>query len=500
MLEIKNAHVNLGGKDILEDVSLNIYEGEKIGLVGINGAGKSTLLKSIVGQVELDLGHIVSDGKITYLSQEIHKEIEHINDKELTIGEYLLVEKDIDTEEWEIKKMLNHLKLEDKDTDSKMFELSGGQKIKIEIIKILLEKADLLVLDEPTNFLDISSSEWLMKYLISYPKSVLVVSHDLRVMNRALSKIWFLNEKKHNVEVFRGNYTDFLKQKAFQDEMVVRQIENESKRMKQVFESATVLAGRKTVKEKKRSAKKFQEVQEMKDELKRKQELLRKSKKMRITLPLIEQSSKHVLDVEKVHKEYVKGIPVLRDVSFAVRRGERIAIIGKNGVGKTTLLRILAGKLSFSSGLVNWGHGVSLGYYSQEYEDLDYERSVLESVSGLGFANEEIRKFLGNFLINRDMVYQRVGTLSGGEKTRLALCKIFMQNYNVLLLDEPTTYLDPASCNILLDTLKLYKGTVILVSHSPSFVRDLGIDRVLLMPEEKFTFFQEEYVDLVGIT
>jgi len=342
MLEIKNIHINLGGKDILEDVSLNIYNGEKIGLVGINGAGKSTLLKSIVGEVDLDLGNIVSDGKITYLSQEIHKEIEYVDDEELTMGEYLLIEKNIDAEEWQIKKMLNHLKLEDKNTESKMFELSGGQKIKIEIIKILLEQADLLVLDEPTNFLDIPSSEWLMKYLISYPKSVLVVSHDLRVMNRALSKIWFLNEKKHNVEVFKGNYTAFLKQKAFQDEMVVRQIENESRRMKKVFASATVLAGRKTVKEKKRSARKFQEVQDMKEDLKSKQELLRKSKKMRITLPLIEQSSKRVLDVENIHKEYIQGVPILKDVSFEVRRGEKIAIIGKNGVGKTTLLRILA--------------------------------------------------------------------------------------------------------------------------------------------------------------
>ena len=500
MLKINNIHVNLGGKDILEDVSLRILDGEKVGLVGVNGAGKSTLLKSIIGQVELDLGDIASDGKITYLSQEIHKEMESEYDEDITIGEYLLIEKNIDAEEWQIKKMLNHLKLEDKDIYSKMDELSGGQKIKIEIIKILLEEADLLILDEPTNFLDIPSSEWLMRYLISYPKSVLVVSHDLRVMNRALSKIWFLNERTRSVEVFKGNYTDFLKQKSFQDEMVVRQIENESKKIKHVFQTATVLSGRKSVKEKKKSAKKFQEVQKMKEELKRKQDLLQKSKKMRISLPKISESSKHVLSVEHVSKEYIKGIPVLKDVSFEVKRGEKLAIIGKNGAGKTTLLKILSENLSPDSGVVNWGHGVSVGYYSQEYEDLDYSRSVLDSVDGIGFGNEQIRKFLGNFLISGDMVYQKVGTLSGGEKTRLALCKIFMKNYNVLLLDEPTTYLDPASCDILLEALRLYEGTTILVSHSPSFVKDLDLDNVLLMPDEQFAFFKPEFLDLVGIT
>ena len=500
MLKIKNIHVNLGGKDILENVSLRILDGEKIGLVGVNGAGKSTLLKSIIGQVDLDLGEINSDGKITYLSQEIHKEMESEYDEDITIGEYLLVEKNIEAEEWQIKKMLNHLKLEDKDTDSKMYELSGGQKIKVEIIKILLEEADLLVLDEPTNFLDIPSSEWLMRYLISYPKSVLVVSHDLRVMNRALSKIWFLNERTRSVEVFKGNYTDFLKQKSFQDEMVVKQIESQNKKIKHIFQTATVLAGRKSIKEKKRSSKKFQEVEKMKNELKEKQDLLQKSKKMRISLPEIQESSKNVLTVEGVSKEYLKGIPVLKDVSFEVKRGEVLAIIGKNGAGKTTLLKILSGAFSQDKGDVLWGHGVTIGYYSQEYEGLDYGQSVLDSVDGIGFGNEQIRKFLGNFLISGEMVYQKVGTLSGGEKTRLALCKIFMKNYNVLLLDEPTTYLDPASCDILLEALRQYKGTVILVSHSPSFVKDLDIDKVLLMPEEKFTFFQEEYINLVGIT
>ena len=177
-----------------------------------------------------------------------------------------------------------------------------------------------------------------------------------------------------------------------------------------------------------------------------------------------------------------------------------MAIIGKNGAGKTTLLKVLSGNLSSDKGTVDWGYGTNVGYYSQEYEGLDYDQSVLENFDAIGYGEQDIRKFLGNFLISGEMVNQKVGTLSGGEKTRLALCKIFMKNYNVLLLDEPTTYLDPASCDILLEALKLYKGTVILVSHAPDFVEKLGIDKVLLMPEEKYTFFKQEYIDLVGIT
>ena len=183
-----------------------------------------------------------------------------------------------------------------------------------------------------------------------------------------------------------------------------------------------------------------------------------------------------------------------------IERGQKISIIGKNGVGKTTLLKILAGKLKHDTGTFKWGHGVSIGYYSQEYEGLDYDRSVLENLKDLAFDEIYLRKFLGNFLIKGDMVFQKVYTLSGGEKTRLALCRIFLQNYNVLLLDEPTTYLDPKSQEILLNTLKEYEGTLILVSHSPSFVRGLGIDKVLLMPEERYTFFKDEYIELVGIT
>lgn len=224
-----------------------------------------------------------------------------------------------------------------------------------------------------------------------------------------------------------------------------------------------------------------------------------KSKKMKIGIPTPFNCGRNILNVKNISKEYIKGTPVLKSVSFDVEKRERVAIIGKNGAGKTTLLKILAGKLKPTSGKYMWGKGTMVGYYSQEYEDLKYSETVLENVYGLDWGDIDRRAFLGRFLITGDMVNQRVKTLSGGEKTRLALAKLFAGRYNVLLLDEPTTYLDPDSQKILLESLKEYKGTIILVSHEPNFVRELGVDKVLLMPQESFSYFKEEYINLVGI-
>lgn len=506
MLSIEKISLARGERDILKNISLFVGPNEKIGLVGVNGAGKSTLLKIVSGVEEPDLGLVRFNGSMSYLSQEIHREIgikrgSNISnaDQYLTIGEYLILERDLSVEEWEINKLLNHMNMKDKDCNSVLHELSGGQKIKVELIRILLEQSDLLILDEPTNFLDIPSAEWLMGYLINYPKAVLVVSHDLRLMNKGLSKIWYLNERTQSVEVYNGNYDQFLKVKELRDEWLVKQLKSEERKAKRMFEYAQALSSRKSTKEKMKGARKMEKAIEMKENVKEMAGKLSKSKKMHLSIPTPIPSSKHVLDVSSISKSYIKGIPVLRDVSLDVERKDRVAIIGKNGAGKTTLLKILAGKLKKTKGTFKWGNGVTVGYYSQENEDLDYEKTVLENVYGLDWGDIDRRKFLGRFLISGDMVKQQVKTLSGGEKTRLALAKIFAGKYNVLLLDEPTTYLDPQSQEILLNALKEYTGTVIIVSHEPDFVRGLDINKVLLMPEEKYSYFKEEYITRVGI-
>lgn len=499
MLNINNITLSKGNKQILKDISLTLTPNEKVGLVGVNGAGKSTLLKIIAGIEEADLGNISFKGTTSYLAQETHKEMDINSFTDLTIGEYLIIEKNIEVEEWEIKKFLNNLKMEDKDCDSKLVELSGGQKIKVEIIRILLEKADLLILDEPTNFLDIPSAEWLMRYLNTYPKAVLVVSHDLRLMNKGISRIWYLNERTHGIESYKGNYDQFLKVKALRDEFLVKQLIQEERKAKKIFELAQGLSSRKSTKEKRKSARRFEQARGLKAGVQELKEKMAKGKKMQLHIPVPKQSNKLVLEVEHISKAYIKGKEVLKDISLNVQRYDRFAVIGKNGAGKTTLLKILAGRLKQDGGTYKWGYNTLVGYYSQENEDLDYQKTVLENVSHLDWGTIDKRKFLGSFLITGEMVDQKVSTLSGGEKTRLALAKLFAGGYNVLLLDEPTTYLDPDSQKILLEALKSYKGTIILVSHEPKFVRDLGIDKIILMPEEYLGYYKEEYIDRVGL-
>lgn len=499
MLNINKISLNRGNKEILKDITLTLGNNEKVGLVGVNGAGKSTLLKIVCGLEEPDLGNISMKGTLSYLAQETHKNMDVTNHPNLTIGEYLIIEKNLDIEEWEIKKLLNNLKMEDKDCDSKIGELSGGQKIKIEIIKILLEQSDILVLDEPTNFLDIPSAEWLMRYLITYPKSVLVVSHDLRLMNKGISKIWYLNEKIHNVEVYKGNYEQFLKVKAQRDEYLVKTLETEERKAKKVFELAQTLSGRKSVKEKKRAARKFEQAEIMRSNVRELQTKVKKGKKMQLSIPVPIQSNKMVLEVSDISMEYMKGYKVLKSITFDIERYERFAIIGKNGAGKTTLLKILADRLNPTGGCYKWGYNTKVGYYSQENEDLNFNMSVWENIYKLDWGEIDKRKFLGRFLITGEMIDQRVATLSGGEKTRLALAKLFAGGYNVLLLDEPTTYLDPESQDMLLEALREYKGTIIIVSHEPEFIKNLNINKVLLMPEEYVGYFRDEYIDRIGI-
>ncbi len=501
MLSINSISLRKGGKEILKEISLYMGPNEKIGLVGVNGAGKSTLLKIIAGVEEPDLGSIDFRGTMSYLSQEVHKDIllEFDEAQSLTIGEYLIINKNLDVEEWEINKMLNYMNMQGKSTDSNISELSGGQKIKVALIKILFEKSELLILDEPTNFLDIPSAQWLMGYLINYPNAVLVVSHDLRLMNKGIHKIWYLSDIKHQVEVYRGNYENFLKQISLKDQLLHKELKAQERKVKKVFENAKTLSGRGSAKEKMKAAKKYEQLEVEKEKFKKIKGELAKSKRLNITIPIPLPSSRNVLNVINISKEYQRGIKVLKSISFDVEKGEKIAIIGKNGVGKTTLLKILVGKLKQTKGKYTWGRGVDIGYYSQEYEGLDYDQTVLENVYGLNWGDIDRRSFLGRFLLMGEMVNQKIKTLSGGEKTRLALAKLFANKHNVLVLDEPTTYLDVDSQEVLLSALKEYRGTIILVSHQPEFVKKLGIDKVLIMPEEKFGYFKEEYIEKIGI-
>ena len=504
VLSIKDLSLELGQKKLFRGLNLKINSTDKVGLVGSNGSGKSSLLKCIIGQIEPDFGKVELAGSSAYLAQETHKVSEISMGQlghDLSIEEYLILHCNLDVESWEISKLINQMNMDGHSPSSKLSQLSGGQKVKVEIIKLLIEKPDLLILDEPTNFLDIPTAQWLMKYLMSYEKAILVVSHDLRLMNKALTRIWFLNELKKNVTVYNGNYDLFLRSAAAQEEWLIRKIKSEEKKAKAKAASAAVISSRTSTKEKMKGARKRAEAEKMKEEVEEMKKELKKVKRMQLKFEIKHQSSRNVLKVQSISKSY--GQPVLKDISFDLTRSERMVILGKNGAGKTTLLKILSGQIEADDGSFKWGHNVDFGYYAQEYEGLDYNQTLIENIQSDPRIEEKgyeySRRVLGSFLFTGTDVEKPVYVLSGGEKTRLAMAKIIAGGYNTLLLDEPTTYLDPQSIQILLDSLMDYKGTVILVSHEPEFVAKFKPDKALLMPEEKFTYYSDEYLDRVGI-
>lgn len=505
MLEIKNLSLEVGHKKLFERINLSILGSDKVGIIGVNGSGKSSLLKAIVGELEPSFGDITIRGSYAYLAQETHKESgtgssgAAKNPIEMSIEEYLVLEHNLDVEAWEIQKLMNQMNMKEHTTESKLGQLSGGQKVKVDIIKLLLKQPDLLILDEPTNFLDIPTAEWLMKYLINYEKALLVVSHDLRLMNKALTRIWYLNERTHDITVYNGNYEKFMAMKSAQEEWLVKQIKLEDKKAKAMAEAAAVISARGSTKEKRKGARKRAEAEEMKQKSKEMSQSLQASKKMNLRFEVDHQPSVNVLQVNSVAKSYV--FPVLRDISFELERGEKMVILGKNGAGKTTLLKILAGVSEADHGEVKWGYNVDVGYYAQEYEGLDYHQTLLQNMMTeervYSKGEQYARKILGAFLFSGKNVDKQVMVLSGGEKTRLAMAKIMAYGYNTLILDEPTTYLDPQSIEILLGALESYKGTLIIVSHEPDFVAGLKPTRVLLMPEERFTHYTDEYLERV---
>lgn len=498
MIQIKNITYTVQERRILDDLNLVINSSEKIGLVGVNGAGKSTFLKVLSGILEPEKGSIETKASMAYLEQEVKRNLDDSMHDKYTIEEYLVINKGLDIQAWEVSKLLNQMNVGDKTPDSIFGELSGGQKIKVELISILLKEPDLLILDEPTNFLDIPTAEWLMRYLSDYKKGVIVVSHDLRLMNRSISRIWYLNEYTHKIESFNGNYDQFLKFKERQNEWLVKALKNQEKKVEKMVKTAQVLSGRKSAAEKIRASKLLKKAMEQKEVVKSSRDvIMRKSKKMRIAFNVGRLSGKSVLKVENISKSYGKST-ILKSINLDILRGERVVIVGRNGIGKTTLLKILSGNLKQDGGTFKYGRNVDIGYYAQEYDGLDYNKSILDNflqdsnASSLG--KNKILEILSHFLFKQDRINQITSTLSGGEKTRLSLAKLITQNCNTLLLDEPTTYLDPASQEILLDAIVNYKGTLILVSHLPEFVKRINPDKVLLLPEEKFTFFDDRYL------
>ena len=531
MILVRDLDIDAGANRLLSDVSFSVQGGDKTGLVGPNGAGKTTLLRTLAGLRRPANGTVASSGVIGYLSQEAA--LDELDNPEGTALERILQAREIGalerrmegirvemegaSDEQRDRLIRRFSRLEDEFTarggyiakaeakqfaasvgisaeelDQPVVTMSGGQRRRVELARILFADTTTLLLDEPTNHLDLDAKAWLMGYLASYPGGLLLVSHDLALLDESITSV--LAVDGGTIEPYRGNYTYYLIEKERRRAQKLRERKHQDAKITRLEEGIRRFKGS-SEKMAKRARTWETRVKKLEDEL---VSVERRHKAVSVRFPQPQASGRTPLRADGLAKAFGDNV-VFVDVDVDVDRGERLIIMGLNGAGKTTLLRILAGVDRPDLGTVEPGHQVSLGYYAQEHEDIASGVTVLalmRQVSSL--PDQELRTILGHFLL-ADKIDQDAGTLSGGEKTKLALARLVVGRHNVLLLDEPTNNLDPQAKDALLFALEQYQGTLVLVSHDTGFVGALEPDRVILMPDGEHSYFDDSMLDLVAL-
>ncbi len=450
ILNISNLNKSYIGKDVLRDVSFHIEDKEKCAIVGINGSGKTTLIRCILGEEEPDSGIIAisKDKKIGYLAQQ-HADMEH------------------DDEEYDT--------------------LSGGQKTKKRLEEILQDKPDLLILDEPTNHLDIDSIQWLEKVLKRYDGAVLLVSHDRYFLDKVVVKIVDLENGR--ARMYRGNYSDYAEKKKMIRDAELKAYLNQQEDIRHqeaVIDKLKQFNREKSIKRAESREKLLARV----ERLEKPEEL---NDEMRLSLEPGMQSGNDVLSVKDLSKSFDEK-KLFSNVSFEIKRGEHIAVIGANGTGKTTLLKILNGMLQADTGSFRLGTNVEIGYYDQEHAVLHMDKTIFDEIQDEypDMNNTRVRNVLAAFLFSGDDVSKRIGDLSGGEKGRVSLAKLMLSNANFLILDEPTNHLDIQGKEVLEDAVNNYGGTILYVSHDRYFINKTAT-RILELFENRFDNYIGNY-------
>jgi ATPase subunit of ABC transporter with duplicated ATPase domains len=374
--------------------------------------------------------------------------------------------------------------------------LSGGQKTKLALARALLSDADILLLDEPTNFLDVAGKRWVMDFLGRCPKTIILISHDITLLDHSIDKVLYVNAATSKIEEYTGDYTSFLEQKAERERVLARKILVEQKKIERMEDSLGRLSRRTSAKGVRQRVMVRRRIERMKVSL---PTLPQEARGLgRIELPEPSRGGEIPIRAEKITKSF-GNLTVFEDFSFYIVRGERIALIGPNGTGKSTLVKTLLKSFEPDSGEVLWDESLRVGYYSQEFETFDFEKTLFQTVQDTcSLDDSRIRRILGMFLFADQKIFQKVGSLSGGEKTRLSIALLLLQNNNLLVLDEPTTYLDVMSQRVILEALKNYKGAMIVVSHTEEFIEQLAPQRVILMPEQKIDYWHEGYLEKVS--
>ncbi len=538
MLQARNLSVEVGGRHVVEGATFTVSPRDKVGIVGRNGAGKTSLFKVLGGEAEATQGSVVRKGGFGYLPQD--PRIGGVHDSRRAIT-HVLSGREIDDQITRIEKL--RIAMEESPSDeavarySKAEEtfrvnggyaaesearaiaaglglgqdrmelelgvLSGGERRRVELARILFAGSDVLCLDEPTNHLDIDAKQWLLGFLRQYRGALLVISHDLELLDEAITRVLHLDRPNegdtgHLIE-YRGTYTQYVSARA-EDERrqakLAAQQEREIARMQKVVDRFGAKATKAAMAHnmEKRIARLESDRVNAPD----------KGRRIEVRFPEPPPCGVTVVTVAELCKGY-GGPSVFEDVGFDLGRGERLFVLGLTGAVKTTMLRILAGELTADLGNVEFGYQVEAGYYAQEHDNLDPDRSLLDNLrgsvpSGVGLTETQLRGLLGMFGLSGDKVMQTSGTLSGGEKTKLALAMLMTGRNNLLLLDEPTNNLDPASREAVGDALSEWPGAMILVSHDTEFVERLSPTKVLLLPDADVDYFNDEWLELVELS
>jgi ATPase subunit of ABC transporter with duplicated ATPase domains len=530
-----------GSRILLDGVSIRIQSGDRIGLVGRNGAGKTTSLKVLAGEGEPHAGEVRRTGELGYLPQDpregdlsvtakdrvlsargldkLMRDMEKaqasmaelVDDaqRDKAINRYARLEERFSSlggyaAESEAARICSNLGLADRVLAQTLGTLSGGQRRRVELARILFAAAEagaggksetILLLDEPTNHLDADSINWLRGFLKQHDGGLVVISHDVELLADVVNKVWFLDATRAELDLYNMGWQRYLDARATDEKRRRRERANAEKKASALQQQAAKLGAKAT---KAVAAKNMaRRAEQMLNAL---EDTRHADKVARIKFPEPAPCGRTPLTAEDLSKSY-GSLEIFTGVDLAIDRGSKVVVLGLNGAGKTTLLRLLGGMETPDTGSVVPGHGMRLGYYAQEHETLDHDASVWENIRHLApdTGAQELRNLLGSFLFTGEQLDQAAGTLSGGEKTRLALAGLVSSAANVLLLDEPTNNLDPASRAQVLDALRSFSGAVVLVTHDPGAVEALEPERVILLPDGTEDHWSPDYLELVQL-
>lgn len=527
-MKIDNLSLSFGTAEVYKNLTVEFNQNDKVGIIGVNGAGKTTLFKLILGELTPDAGTITVSSKIGYLPQVIEDNF----DKEMSVFDYLLsarpikelennltnLYEQIATEknehnlkkymkditkvedeltyyeqynaESELLKIIAGMNIDDALLDLKLKNLSGGQKSKIAFARLLYSKPETLLLDEPTNHLDLDTKDYIIEYLKNYKGLILVISHDTSFLDEITNKTLYIDKNKKTGTLYNGSYSKYEKIKKERELATSRlhdKQQKEEEKLKEII--ARYIRGN----EKKANIAKDRQ-KKLEKLLSEKVEVEKKNKYTKFKINIKYPSYSIPISCNNLTFGYTEENLLYQNLTFDLIRGEKFLIVGENGIGKTTLLKLIMNILTPLEGSINISEKTLTGYYAQEHDLLNKEKTIKENFSDSGLTDYELRRFLGSFLFTNDDIFKKINILSPGERSRVALAKIALSGANTLLLDEPTNHLDPMTQLIIADTFKDYEGTMLVVSHNLEFVDNLGIERMLLLPSGRIMYYDKNVV------